>query len=580
MPTTREREMAARVSDLRHGRQNVQGRYDVAQTTDNNSRHWANADALSANAENNPQVCRTLRMRSRYELANNSYYQAMAVTLANSTIGTGPRLILNTPNVAANQYVERLWNQWSLAVRLAAKLRVAVISRCVDGAAIAVKSHNPGLAHAVKLDIRMRDYDRLATPDLAGPTATQIDGIKFDSYGNPVEYHLLKDHPGGDLITGRNPNDYDTIAARHVCHLFRTYRPEQERGRPETTPALPLFAQSRRYTLAVLRAAEMAAEIAGVIRTNSSAMEPDEVEAMDAIEIEMGHLLTLPRGWDISPMKSEHPTTTYPEFKRELLAEIGRSVLMPPNVITGDSSRHNYASGRLDQQGFHTALMLDRQDVQTEVLDPLFVDFMGELALLNLLPETPAIAASHAPPPVRRLQDAGGYLGVLGQDSVADWLKGTSDTSPTIAEVAIATRALKAGGYGEEAAMVLSIAHEWGWDGQRHVDRAKEAKGQDLELGSATTTRRREMTAANVDLDTADDDAAETYAVTRDIYRQAVFLKRFPEAAPLLGLTPAPAPPAAADEEDEDEDEVQALAASIAAAPSEVRSRIEELVQV
>ena len=38
----------------------VRGRYDAAATTDENRRHWANADLLSANAANNPQVRRTL----------------------------------------------------------------------------------------------------------------------------------------------------------------------------------------------------------------------------------------------------------------------------------------------------------------------------------------------------------------------------------------------------------------------------------------------------------------------------------------------------------------------------------------
>ena len=51
----------------------VRGRYDAAATTDENRRHWANADLLSANAANNPQVRRTLRSRARYEVANNSY---------------------------------------------------------------------------------------------------------------------------------------------------------------------------------------------------------------------------------------------------------------------------------------------------------------------------------------------------------------------------------------------------------------------------------------------------------------------------------------------------------------------------
>ena len=77
---------------LMHVPMRVRGRYDAAATTDENRRHWANADLLSANAANSPQVRKTLRSRARYEVANNSYARGIVSTLANDCIGTGPRL--------------------------------------------------------------------------------------------------------------------------------------------------------------------------------------------------------------------------------------------------------------------------------------------------------------------------------------------------------------------------------------------------------------------------------------------------------------------------------------------------------
>ena len=43
------------------------------------------------------------------------------------------------------------------------------------------------------------------------------------------------------------------------------------RGLPDILPALPLFAQLRRYTLAVIAAAESAANIAVLMKTNAPA---------------------------------------------------------------------------------------------------------------------------------------------------------------------------------------------------------------------------------------------------------------------------------------------------------------------
>ena len=58
------------------------GRYDAAITNDDNRRHWAAADHLSANSANSAAVRRTLRARARYEVANNSYARGIVLTLA------------------------------------------------------------------------------------------------------------------------------------------------------------------------------------------------------------------------------------------------------------------------------------------------------------------------------------------------------------------------------------------------------------------------------------------------------------------------------------------------------------------
>ncbi|HOF17398.1 MAG TPA: hypothetical protein PK082_00685, partial [Phycisphaerae bacterium] len=43
----------------------VRAKFDSAQTTPDNRRHWANADGLAADAAANPEVRRILRNRSR-----------------------------------------------------------------------------------------------------------------------------------------------------------------------------------------------------------------------------------------------------------------------------------------------------------------------------------------------------------------------------------------------------------------------------------------------------------------------------------------------------------------------------------
>ena len=104
------------------------------------------------------------------------------------------------------------------------------------------------------------------------------------------------------------------VLVRRRCHasLVPPDRPGQSRGLPDITPALPLFSQLRRYTLAVLAAAESAADFAGILYTDAPpAGEADSLEPLDAIELESRMLMTMPAAGRLGQIKPEQPTTTY-----------------------------------------------------------------------------------------------------------------------------------------------------------------------------------------------------------------------------------------------------------------------------
>ncbi|MCL4194963.1 MAG: phage portal protein, partial [Thermoguttaceae bacterium] len=111
----------------------LRARYDAAVVNDDNRRHWANADGLSARAANSAEVRRILRNRSRYEVANNSYARGIVLTLANDVIGTGPRLQMLTDDGEANRRIEREFTAWAKAIHLAERLRTMRMARAQDG---------------------------------------------------------------------------------------------------------------------------------------------------------------------------------------------------------------------------------------------------------------------------------------------------------------------------------------------------------------------------------------------------------------------------------------------------------------
>lgn len=363
------------------GSRTVDASYDVAQTTDNNSRHWANADDLGPRVANSQEVRKTTRKRARYEaLENNCYAKGIVLTLANDTIGTGPRLQLRTPDADINGKVEEQFAEWCEAVGLAEKLRSMRTAKAVDGEAFAHFISNESLSTPVKLDLAVSEADHFTSPlgRMFDPLVS--DGIEYDRTGNPLNYFRQKAHPGGDLFFSM---DWEKLPADQVIHLFRVERPGQLRGFSEIGTALPLFAQLRRFTLATLSAAEFAASQNGVMQSTGSAVaEPEEIEALDSIPFDRNGMITLPRGWALNQLKSEHPATTYDMFKTAIIQEMARCLNMPFNVAAGDSSSYNYSSGRLDHQTYFKAVHVERSYFARACLDRIFLAWLKEAALI------------------------------------------------------------------------------------------------------------------------------------------------------------------------------------------------------
>jgi capsid protein len=107
------------------------------------------------------------------------------------------------------------------------------------------------------------------------------------------------------------------------------------------------------------------------------------------------------------------------------VAEEGRPLLMPANIASGNSSKYNYASGRLDNQSYELCNDVDREDVENFFLEPAFEQWLRE----------------------------------------------------TLAELT---------GTPPSAIDPQNYPHEWHWDTRGHVDPAKEANAQDTDLRNGT----------------------------------------------------------------------------------------------
>lgn len=366
-----------------------ESKYDAAQTTTENINRWKDATALSANAENSPDVRAKLRNRSRYEYANNGYYSALIDGLANDTIGTGPRLQLRFGEGQddAARIVENLFAQWWKAVNFSEKLRLMDMTETRDGEVFGVFANNPRLPEGTpQVDVIVVESEQVSTPGRTYDAPGSVDGIRFDRFGNPTEYDILREHPGDRVFYSNALAEFDTYPAERVIHLYNRKRPSQARGVPSLTAALDLFGQMRMFTGAVLGAAQLSAMLAAFITQQASPSgsmdEAPEIEAMDTIPFARNMLMTLAGGQDVKAFTPAQPIPSYGDFKTQVLTEAGRGINAPQNISTGSSAAYNYSSGRLDHLPYQTSIRVRRSRLVESVLDRAFAEWLRESRLL------------------------------------------------------------------------------------------------------------------------------------------------------------------------------------------------------
>lgn len=431
----------------------IRASYDAAQNT-GNDRWWSPADSLSARATNTLAVRTKLIQRSRYEVTNNSWAQGMLRTLVDQVVGTGPMLQLTQLSGDLASEVESKFREYTDEIDLANILRIGRFARGQDGESFLQLTENPKLESAVTMYPRLYEADQISTPMPSYESEdAAVDGIIFDQYGNPKTYHRLKSHPGGLGQWAASMSEKIDVPADLMIHDFRIERPGQARGVPEITAALPLFALLRDFTLATIDAAKAAAYFTAVIHTDLPPTSPTtgdaagetELDALESVFLNRNMATTLPAGYKIQQVAAEHPTTSYKEFCHHLINEAARCLCMPLNVAIANSEGYNYSSGRLDWQGWHRSIAVDRQRIGRVILDRIFREWVREAVLIE------------------------GYLSQPLRNLSTDW------------------------------------SHQWRWPGFGHVDPAKEAGGQKTRLESGTTSLQIELAAQGMDWEEVQD---------------------------------------------------------------------------
>lgn len=376
-------------------RQLIHARYDNAQTTDDNIRHWWTADYMSAKSANNFQVRRLLRTRSRNEVSNNPYLYGICNANADDLVDTGPTLKCLRASATENAQIEATWREWCDEVNLVEKLRTLKLAKTVDGEGFLILKTVEDLEHSVKLYPVDVEADQITSPMPTNLMELWVDGLTLHPVtGRPVAYTVLRHHPGDYFFPGLNPLAADRIKSRWVIHWFNKFRPGQVRGVPAFTSSLDLFVELRSFRKAVLAKANLSANLTAVLETDPDEGPPADEDGsqtpqpFDTTPIDRGVFSSLPAGAKLKQFTTGEPGTSYEMFEEKCLGEACRPLSYPLNLALGTSQKFNFSSARCDILGYRHSLDVERVDCNRTALDRIFEAFIDEAIMIpGLLPK-------------------------------------------------------------------------------------------------------------------------------------------------------------------------------------------------
>lgn len=189
--------------------------------------------------------------------------------------------------------------------------------------------------------IHLIEADRVSNSKNATDTDTLAGGVEMDRYGAPVNYHIMRSHPGG---LSRKPSEWDVVPAfgaksgrRNVVHLFDRRRPGQSRGFPYLAPVIEHLKQLSQYTEAEIAAAVVAGMFTVFVKTeggNGLDIGADNLAPPGSdIKLGNGAIIDLSGGEDISTANPGRPNTAFDPFIQAILRQVGVALEIPFELL-------------------------------------------------------------------------------------------------------------------------------------------------------------------------------------------------------------------------------------------------------
>ena len=225
------------------------------------------------------------------------------------------------------------------------------------------------------LQIQMLDQTRLDTNKVDVGGDRVIDGIQYNK-----DYQII-----GYWFKGEGNDSYKStfVKAENIAHLFNVDKSEQHLGVSWLAPVALLLEKYATLIDAKLMQQQISACFALIVEEPERELgltgSNDRVDELEPALISYVKAGSVPH--TISPPKADNAS----QFESSLKNDIAIGVDLTYEMLTGDYTKTNFASGRMSKAEFNGCLTHVQECVISPVLDKVFQWFMQIYAIKNNL---------------------------------------------------------------------------------------------------------------------------------------------------------------------------------------------------
>ena len=263
-----------------------------------------------------------------------------------------------------NETIESEWADWCNSATADGMMtfreltRQAIRTWARDGEFFVELVRGKRFKHGLALHAFEADYvDHTYSVQKSGNRNAVRQGVEIDSYGRPVAYYILHEHPGDTFAGDMAQRKHRRVPADRIIHMFIKDRPHQVRGEPPLAPIMTSTKMLSGYREAEITGRRVAASKMGfftrLFKDGSGDIAPLATTESDDGDLEMevtpGRLSSLPPGVGFEKFDMSTFSTDYEQFERQIMRTIAAGLDIEYANISMDNSNSSYSADRSAQ---------------------------------------------------------------------------------------------------------------------------------------------------------------------------------------------------------------------------------------